>query len=108
MGRTSLILNTSRLNFRQVNAKNIFVVNCGSSSIKFQILDPATASLRITGIIERIRVPGSKIKYKYYKDGTIAEKKERAIIFRNDVNNDNDGNLYQQAMEEMSKLVHEK
>ena len=43
---------------------NILVVNCGSSSIKFQVVDPVTKCLSISGIAERLNTPKAVIKLK--------------------------------------------
>ena len=43
-------------------AKNILVINCGSSSIKFQIIDPLTKIRRINGIAERLATPKAQLK----------------------------------------------
>jgi hypothetical protein len=45
---------------------NILVVNCGSSSIKFQVIDPITKCLSINGIAERLNTPKAVIKLKGY------------------------------------------
>ena len=73
----------THLFFRDVkeNITNIFVINCGSSSIKFQIIEPATARLRLSGIVERIGLPDSKFKYKYYENDSMIQKVERSIPF---------------------------
>lgn len=42
---------TSRRNF-----SNILVVNCGSSSIKFQVIDPTTGKARLRGNKDRLSV----------------------------------------------------
>lgn len=51
---------------------NILVINCGSSSLKFQLIDAATEALIAKGLCERIGIDGSKIVYQ----PTGAEKKE--------------------------------
>ena len=43
---------------------NILVINCGSSSIKFQVIDPITRCLSINGIAERLNTPKAIIKLK--------------------------------------------
>ena len=42
---------------------NIFVINCGSSSLKFQLIDAATEKLIAKGLCERIGIDGSQISY---------------------------------------------
>lgn len=43
---------------------NILVINCGSSSLKYQLLDMSTESVLAVGICDRIGIDGSKIKHK--------------------------------------------
>lgn len=42
---------------------NILVINCGSSSLKFQLIDAETEKLIAKGLCERIGIEGSKISY---------------------------------------------
>ncbi len=42
---------------------NILVINCGSSSLKFQLIDAQTEKLIAKGLCERIGIAGSKIVY---------------------------------------------
>ena len=42
---------------------NILVINCGSSSLKFQLIDAQTENLIAKGLCERIGIEGSKIVY---------------------------------------------
>ena len=101
----------SHLFFRDVkeNITNIFVINCGSSSIKFQIIEPATARLRLSGIVERIGLPDSKFKYKYYENDSLIQKVERSIPFHGDSKNKlTDEYSFLQSLEEISNLVEEK
>jgi len=41
--------------------RNVFVLNVGSSSIKYQLLDVETGEMHADGIVERIGVPGSGV-----------------------------------------------
>ncbi len=52
---------------------NILVINCGSSSLKYQLIDAEDESVLVKGIAERIGIEGSQIKHD-------AIGKERAII----------------------------
>lgn len=52
---------------------NILVINCGSSSLKYQLIDMKDESVLAIGLVERIGIEGSKIKH----DTT---GKERVII----------------------------
>ena len=42
---------------------NILVINCGSSSLKFQLIDAGTEKLIAKGLCERIGIDGSQITY---------------------------------------------
>ncbi len=42
---------------------NILVINCGSSSLKFQLIDANTEELIAKGLCERIGIPGSRLVY---------------------------------------------
>ena len=42
---------------------NILVINCGSSSLKFQLIDATTEKLIAKGLCERIGIEGSQIVY---------------------------------------------
>ena len=42
---------------------NILVVNCGSSSLKYQLIDSSTEKVLAVGLCERIGIEGSKLKY---------------------------------------------
>ena len=52
---------------------NILVINCGSSSLKYQLIDSKDESVLTKGLVERIGIEGSQIKH----DTT---GKERVII----------------------------
>lgn len=42
---------------------NILVINCGSSSLKFQLIDMTTEAVAAKGLCERIGIEGSRIVY---------------------------------------------
>jgi acetate kinase len=46
----------------------IFVVNCGSSSLKYQVLDMASETLMAKGLVERIGLEGSAITHEKIGD----------------------------------------
>ena len=53
----------------------ILVVNCGSSSLKYQLLDMADESVLAIGLAERIGIEGSKIKHEVCgKDKVVFEE----------------------------------
>ena len=51
---------------------NILVVNCGSSSLKFQLIDSETEQVSASGNCERIGLDG-KITYKAHGDKFVTE-----------------------------------
>ena len=54
---------------------NILVINAGSSSVKYQLIDIITKQVAASGIVERIGIEGSLVKHKYTLNGK-TEKKE--------------------------------
>lgn len=58
---------------------NILVINCGSSSLKFQLINAENEKLIAKGLCERIGIDGSKISYT--PDGS--EKEEREVPMGN-------------------------
>ncbi len=55
---------------------NIFVINSGSSSIKYQLIKMPKAQIICSGIVERIGLDDSVIIHKTYKQGKELVKKE--------------------------------
>ena len=53
---------------------NVLVINCGSSSLKFQVIDSVSEKCLAKGLCERIGIEGSMISYT--PDGGEKEKKE--------------------------------
>lgn len=49
--------------WKEGNGMNILVINCGSSSLKFQLIDSITEEVLAKGLCERIGIDGSKISY---------------------------------------------
>lgn len=43
---------------------NILVINCGSSSLKYQLLDPETEQTSAKGLVERIGMPGAVLTHR--------------------------------------------
>ncbi|RAX58163.1 acetate kinase [Helicobacter monodelphidis] len=52
----------------------VLVVNCGSSSLKFQLIDTNTENVLASGICDRIGLSGSILKYK--NNGGVDDKRE--------------------------------
>lgn len=46
-----------------VNLMKVLVINCGSSSLKYQLLNPESGELFAIGLCERIGIEGSKMEY---------------------------------------------
>lgn len=44
--------------------ENILIINAGSSSLKYQIIDMTDESIKAKGIVERIGIPGSVLTHK--------------------------------------------
>ena len=49
---------------------NILVINCGSSSLKFQVINAESEKLLAKGLCERIGMDGSCITYENKADDT--------------------------------------
>ncbi len=59
---------------------NVFVINSGSSSIKYQLIRMPDADLVCSGLIERIGLDNSSITHKVFKNGTEKTLKENVEI----------------------------
>ncbi|MFV0529849.1 MAG: acetate/propionate family kinase [Flavobacteriales bacterium] len=55
---------------------NILVLNAGSSSVKYQLIDMNLKKATAIGLVERIGIDGSRIKHDYFIDG----KENRKIV----------------------------
>jgi len=42
---------------------NVLVINCGSSSLKYQLFDMKDESVLAKGLVERIGIEGSRLKH---------------------------------------------
>ena len=49
--------------FERSKTMNVLVINCGSSSLKFQLIDAETENLIAKGLCERIGIEGSKLNH---------------------------------------------
>ena len=45
--------------------KTVLVINCGSSSVKFAIIDPVTGESFISGLAEALNLPDARISYRF-------------------------------------------
>lgn len=59
---------------------NVFVINSGSSSIKYQLIQMPEAEVVCAGLIDRIGLDGSTIKHKAFIRGHEHERKETIAI----------------------------
>lgn len=48
-----------------MSARNILVINCGSSSIKFALVDPAQPSFLLSGLAERLASPEAALHWRH-------------------------------------------
>lgn len=55
-------------------SKRILVLNSGSSSIKFQLLDMDNGEVLAKGLLERIGITGSRLKYQSLKGENVTER----------------------------------
>lgn len=51
-----------------MSSKLVLVLNCGSSSLKFAIIDPVNGEEQLSGLAECFHLPEARIKWKI--DGT--------------------------------------
>lgn len=56
--------------------KNILVINSGSSSLKFQLIEMPSQEVKATGLVERIGLEGAKV---HYKTQTTSATKETEV-----------------------------
>ena len=83
----------------------ILVINCGSSSLKFQLIDSETEELTAKGLCERIGIAGSRISYtltgheKRKWDAPMADHKDAVRLMLQTLTNPEDG-----AVKELSEI----
>jgi len=58
----------------------VLIINSGSSSLKYQLIDSKTGESKAKGIVDRIGIEGSLIKYVAVKDGKEVERKKEVPI----------------------------
>ncbi|CEN49489.1 Acetate kinase (fragment) [Capnocytophaga canimorsus] len=58
----------------------ILIINSGSSSLKYQFINAQTGVALAKGLVERIGIEGSKIKYVALKNGQEVEVKKELPI----------------------------
>jgi len=59
---------------------NVFVINSGSSSIKYQLIRMPEAKVICSGLIDRIGQEGSSIKHKIFRNGSEQVRTESVMI----------------------------
>ncbi|MCU0368380.1 MAG: acetate kinase, partial [Cyclobacteriaceae bacterium] len=59
---------------------NVFVINSGSSSIKYQLISMPEAETICSGLIERIGLDGSSINHKTFIEGKESSRKVQLPI----------------------------
>ena len=83
----------------------ILVINCGSSSLKFQLIDSETEELTAKGLCERIGIAGSRISYtltgheKRKWDAPMSDHKDAVRLMLQTLTNPEDG-----AVKELSEI----
>src|SRR5690554_4118677 len=55
---------------------NVFVINSGSSSIKYQLIAMPEAKVICSGLVDRIGLEGSEITHKAFLDSGMVKKNE--------------------------------
>ena len=61
----------------------ILVINCGSSSLKYQLIDMTDESVIAKGLCERIGIEGSKLNHTPKgKDKIVIEKDMKEFLFK--------------------------
>lgn len=50
---------------------NILVINCGSSSLKYQLINMADESVLANGLVERIGLDGARLKHQAYENAKV-------------------------------------
>lgn len=53
---------------------NVLVVNCGSSSIKYQVFDMENEKVLARGLLDRVGIPGTILKHQRNGEETVIEK----------------------------------
>jgi acetate kinase (EC 2.7.2.1) len=54
----------------------VLVVNCGSSSIKYQVMDMTDESVMAVGLVDRVGIPGSTLDHKPQGKDKVVIKKD--------------------------------
>lgn len=65
----------NRKNWEVLNVK-VLVVNCGSSSIKYQVFDMTNESVLAKGLVDRVGIPGTTLEHKPTGKDEVVIKKD--------------------------------
>ena len=65
---------------------NVLVINCGSSSLKFQLINSETEAVLAKGLCERIAIDGSRLVYQPAGHDKIRKRSADADTYRSDCN----------------------
>lgn len=71
---------TMSISTRKLTANSILVINCGSSSVKFSLIDPTTGNSSLSGLAECLLTPQATIKLKYLIDNDKKESNEISLV----------------------------
>lgn len=89
---------------------NVLVINCGSSSLKFQLIDGASEVVLAKGLCERIGIPGSRIVYnpkdgeKIIKEEVMPDHRRAVELVLESLTDETDGVIG--SLEEISAIGH--
>ena len=89
---------------------NILVINCGSSSLKFQLINPITEEVAAKGLCERIGINGSMISYtpaggeKIKKEVPMADHKDAIRLVIEALTNEETGVV--KSLDEINAVGH--
>jgi len=89
---------------------NILVINCGSSSLKYQLINMETEDVLAIGLAERIGIEGSQVKHtpkggeKVIIEGDMPNHKEAVQYVMNALTDSNHGVI--KSMDEISAVGH--
>lgn len=61
-------MNSSNISITNTNSPAILVINCGSSSVKFSLIQPETSTTLLSGLAECLSTPNATIKIKHSVD----------------------------------------
>ena len=60
----------------------VLVVNCGSSSLKYQVFDMTDESVLAKGLVDRVGIPGTTLKHEPAGKDDVLIKEDMPIILK--------------------------